>query len=177
MYSKLEALYKDYEVQPYISPERDLESWLLDPKPVPKRNMILLEDGLLAGDIILLWRINFGTFTTESWFPKYFEYSYGIDASKHLEILVKKGYTVVETAFDSLDHLNATMKKHILKSKNITGLSKMRASDLNQALQEHFTEKELALTFKIRGYRLTTKGEQALKNHQAIIDRHPQKKF
>ncbi len=52
---------------PYISPNRDIEAWLLDPKPVPKRNMELIEDNLLAGDIILLWRINFGTFTTESW--------------------------------------------------------------------------------------------------------------
>ena len=77
----LEKFYADHEVKPYISPERDLEAWLLDPKPVSKRNMELLRDGLLAGDIILLWRIHFGTFTTETWFPKYFEYTYGIHAS------------------------------------------------------------------------------------------------
>ena len=28
-----------------------------------------------AGDIILLWRVGFDTFTTQSWFPKYFEYT------------------------------------------------------------------------------------------------------
>ena len=50
----LEKFYADYEVKPYISLERDLEAWLLDPKPVSKRNMELLQDGLLAGDIILL---------------------------------------------------------------------------------------------------------------------------
>ena len=50
----LEKFYADHEVKPYISPERDLEAWLLDSKPVPKRNMELLQDGLLAGDIILL---------------------------------------------------------------------------------------------------------------------------
>ena len=55
--------------------------------------MELLADNLLAGDIILIWRINFATFTTESWFPKYFEYTYGIDAPKHLEKLVEKGYS------------------------------------------------------------------------------------
>lgn len=43
-----------------------MEAWLLNPKPVPKRNMELLEDNLLAGDIILLWRIYFGTFTTKT---------------------------------------------------------------------------------------------------------------
>ena len=73
--------------------------------------MELLADDLLAGDIILLWRIQFGTFTTETRFPKYFEYTYGIDTPKHLKTLVEKGYTLVETAFDSLNHLNATMKK------------------------------------------------------------------
>ena len=60
----LEKLYKDYQVKPYISPNRDMEA----PKPLPKRNMELLEDNLLAGDIILIWRINFGTFTTETCF-------------------------------------------------------------------------------------------------------------
>lgn len=113
----LEKLYKDYQVKPFISPERDLDAWLLNPKPVPKRSMELLEDNLLAGDIILLWRIHFGTFTTESWFPKYFKYTYGIDAPQNLEIPVEKGYALVETIFDSLDHLNTTMKENILKSK------------------------------------------------------------
>ena len=84
----IETFYKDHQVKPFISPERDLDTWLLNPKPVPKRNMELLTYDLLAGDIILLWRIQFGTFTTETWFPKYFEYTYGIDAPKHLKTLV-----------------------------------------------------------------------------------------
>ena len=67
MNTTIENIYEDHQVKPYISPNRDIEDWLLDPKPVPKRNMELLADNLLAGDIILLWRINFGTFTTESW--------------------------------------------------------------------------------------------------------------
>ena len=61
----IETFYKDHQVKP-IPPERDLDTWLLNPKPVPKRNMNLLADDLLAGDIILLWRIQFGTFTTET---------------------------------------------------------------------------------------------------------------
>ena len=61
MNTSLEKIYKDHQVKPYISPNRDIETWLLNLKPVPKRNM-----DLLAGDIILLWRIQFGTFTTET---------------------------------------------------------------------------------------------------------------
>ncbi|HES9792839.1 TPA: hypothetical protein VPM29_001940, partial [Streptococcus pneumoniae] len=56
----------EHQVKPFISPERELDTWLLSPKPVPKRNMDLLVDDSLAGDIILLWRIQFGTFTTET---------------------------------------------------------------------------------------------------------------
>ena len=137
--------------------------------------MELLTDDLLAGDIILLWRIQFGTFITETWFPKYFEYTYGIDTPKHLKTLVEKGYAGIETAFDSLDHLNATMKKNILKSKGITGLSKMKIADLDQALHNHFSEEELAGLFSIRGYKITPKGEHILEQYQDIVDRHPKK--
>ena len=171
----LEKFYKDHQVKSFISPERDLDAWLLNPKPVPKRNMELLTDDLLAGDIILLWRIQFGTFTTETWFPKYFEYTYGIDAPKHLKTLVEKGYAVIETAFDSLDHLNATMKKNILKSKGSTGLSKMKSAVPDQAPHDHFSEEELASHFTVRGYKLTPKGEEILEQYQDIIDRHPKK--
>ena len=31
----MEKYYADHEVKPYISPERDLEAWLLDPSPFP----------------------------------------------------------------------------------------------------------------------------------------------
>ncbi|ANO36635.1 TPA: hypothetical protein V0O35_000443 [Streptococcus pneumoniae] len=58
----LEKFYKEHQVKPFISPERELDTWLLS----PKRNMDLLADDSLAGDIILLWRIQFGTFTTET---------------------------------------------------------------------------------------------------------------
>ena len=145
MNTSLENIYKDHQVKPYISPDPDIETWLLNPKPVPKRNMEFLADNLLAGDIILLWRINFGTFTTEIWFPKYFEYTYGIDAPKHLKTLVEKGYAIIEKAFDSLDHLNATMEMNILKKKGITGLSKMKATYLDPDLHDNFSEEELAI--------------------------------
>lgn len=67
------------------------------------------------------------------------------------------------------------MKMNILKSKGITGLSKMKAADLNQAFHDHFSEKELASHFSIRGYKLTPKGEEILEQYQDIVDRHPKK--
>ena len=66
-------------------------------------------------------------------------------------------------------------KRISLKKKGVAGLSKMKAADLNQALHDHFSEEELTNCFSIRGYKLTPKGEQALKDHQAIIERHPKK--
>lgn len=102
---------------PYISPNRNIDEWLLNPKPVPKRNMINLNDKLIAGDIILLRRVGFGTFTTESWFPKYFEYTYGINAPENLSKLVKEGFIEVESAFASLKHINSTMKKIYLNKR------------------------------------------------------------
>ena len=67
------------------------------------------------------------------------------------------------------------MKKAILKKKEVAGLSKMKAADLNQALADHFTEEELAQEFTVRGYQLTEKEKQALKDYQAIIGRLPKK--
>ena len=67
------------------------------------------------------------------------------------------------------------MKKTILKKKEVVGLSKMKAADLNQALADHFTEEELAQEFTVRGYQLTERGKQALKDYQAIIGRLPKK--
>ncbi|ATF56542.1 MULTISPECIES: hypothetical protein [Streptococcus] len=67
------------------------------------------------------------------------------------------------------------MKKNILKSKGVTGLSKMKAADLVQTLHENLSEEELASHFSIRCYKLTPKGEQILEQYQEIIDRHPKK--
>ncbi|MCC9955426.1 hypothetical protein HK115_09460, partial [Streptococcus agalactiae] len=72
----IEEIYKNYPNIPYISPERDLAEINFS-KVVPRKNMEETSEGLLPGDIILLWRIQFGTFTTETSFSKYFEYIYG----------------------------------------------------------------------------------------------------
>ena len=35
----IETFYKDYQVKLFISHERDLDTWLQNSKPVPKRNI------------------------------------------------------------------------------------------------------------------------------------------
>ena len=67
------------------------------------------------------------------------------------------------------------MKKNIFKKNEVTGLSKMKIADLDQALHNHFSEEELAGLFSIRGYKITPKGEHILEQDQDIIDRHPKK--
>lgn len=177
MDEKIKALYADYPQQPYFSPDRDLSQEVLTYKVIPRRNLEVLTEGLMAGDIILLWRVAFGTFTTESVFPKYLEFTYGINGKAHLQMLVENDFVYQETAFASLDHVTATVKKAILKARGIEGLSKMKSDDLDQALKKYLSEEELGAYFQVRGYALTPKGEVALATHQAVIDRHPKKKF
>ena len=95
----IQELYADYPEMPYISPERDLAETNFT-KPVPKRNMVRTAEGLLPGHIILLWRINFGTFTTETTFSKYFEYTYGVNGRAALNDLIAGGRAVIERAFE-----------------------------------------------------------------------------
>lgn len=140
-----------------------------------KAKVTVLEDNLVAGDIILLWRINFGTFTNETWIPKYFKETYGIDAKSNLNILIGKGYVYEENSFNSLKHINSEAKKNILKKYGVKGLYKMRVNDLDEELFKQFSEDELGLQFNVRGYSLTKKGEIILAKYKNIVDKHPKK--
>ena len=80
-------VYGEHAEMPFISPK--YESELLQ-KPIAKRQMERTEEGFLPGHIILLWRIQFGTYTKRSSHHKYFYTTYGIDAQKELEEIKKK---------------------------------------------------------------------------------------
>ena len=66
--------------------------------------------------------MGFDTFTTQSWFPKYFEYTYGIDAAFDLRMLVEAGFVEVESAVDSLDLVTAPALRKALKDAGVSGL-------------------------------------------------------
>lgn len=173
----IEQLYADYAQMPYISPNRDIDAWLskVPLKKVPKKNMVRLENGLLPGHIILLWLINFETYTNEAHVVKYFEYTYGIDGKKELHYLIENDYARVESAFDSLDHVNADFIKLLLKDKHSSSLSGLKKEALVTLLHTYFTEETLSQTFTVRGIALTDKGKQALKEGQFVVDKHPKK--
>lgn len=179
---KILSLYDDYNEAPYISPNRDFNDWLRrveigSETLVPKRSTVRLKDDLLPGHIILLWRINFGTFTNESVFPKYFEYDYGINAKQALEEVQKKGYARQLSSIESLTYLNAAHLKSLLKSKNVTGLSKLKKEELMEKTKDVFSEEDLTDLFELRGFTLTESGKELLTKYDDIVEKHPKKKY
>lgn len=169
-----EEIYANHAEMPYISAKYEDE---LRRKPISKRNMERTREGLLPGHIILLWRINFGTYTTHSPQHKYFYTTYGIDAQKELDWLIEHDYLRLMSAQESLIYLRADELKDFLKIETVKGLSKMKRQDLEQKMLEVYSEDELAPLFALRGYALTAKGEEVLAAHPEIVRRHPQKKF
>lgn len=119
-------VYSEHAEIPFIAPKYEAE---LLHKPIAKRQMQRTEEGLLPGHIILLWRIQFGSYTTTSPHHKYFYTTYGIDAQKELDSLIRQGHVRINTAFDSLHLLSAFDVKGFLKAKEVKGLSKMKRAD------------------------------------------------
>ena len=182
----VECVYRNHPSLPYISPERNLAAWLEEvelssSKVVPKWALepvanIELYGGYLfevtAGDIILLWRISFSTFTTQSWFPKYFEYTYGIDAAFDLRMLVEAGLVEIESAADSLDLVTAPALRKALKDASVNGLSSAKKADLMRLAREHLSPAQLEDVVPVRSYKLTTAGRALLDTHPEVVARY-----
>lgn len=179
---RLKALYANHEHMPYVSPTRDLALWLdkaamNSGEAVPKRNMLQTPEGYLPGHIIILWRVQFGTYDNQTTISKYFEYDYGIDAKADIEELIADGLVEEMSAKESLIYMTAPLLKKWLKDKAVNGFSKLKKDQLVHAVQTNYTEEELAEKFALRGYRLSLIGETVLANNPAVIDKHPKKKY
>ena len=185
----VEHLYRNHRSLPYISPERDLAAWLEEvelssSKLVPKWALepvanIELYGGYLfevtAGDIILLWRISFSTFTTQSWFPKYFEHTYGIDAAFDLRMLVEAGLVEIGSAAGSLDLVTTPALRKALKDAGVNGLSGATKADLMRLAREHLSPAQFEEVVPIRSYKLTTVGRALLDAHPEVVAKHSKK--
>lgn len=146
-------LYQNYPEQPYISPERDLTAWGADPESFPyglveKRNMVRLPEGILPGHIVMLWRVHFNTFTTETVIPQYFEYRYGVDSRECLQTLQNLGFIRLASATESLSVLTIKDLKPILKAHGLraTGTKPELVNRLTAAIPD----KDLAKNFILR---------------------------
>ena len=153
-------------------------------KLIPKWVLEVLDEIKLSGgrvfevtasDIILLWRVGFDTFTTQSWFPKYFEHTYGIDAAFDLRMLVEAGFVEVESAADSLDLVTAPALRKALKDAGVSGLSGAKKAELMGLAREHLSPAQLEDAVPVRSYKLTTAGRALLETRPEVVDKHPKK--
>ncbi len=101
--------------------------------------MIRLEEGLLAGTLSSSGVSILVPLQLRRPIPSILSTSTA-SLPAHMEKLLAEGYVYLESAFDSLDHITSTAKKNILKAEGVTGLSKMKAADLDTALKDHLTE-------------------------------------
>lgn len=168
-------IYKDYPEHPYISEDRDLDLWIKQPEKFPyskveRTKMIRLEEGLLPGDIVMLWRIGFGNFTNETHIPDYFEYRYGVYYLDSIELLIEKGYVTLNNASESAHLLSSEVLKRILKS------NKQKVSGNKQTLLDRFltelTPETIEASFDLRRYQITNAGKEILNKYQDIIQKH-----
>jgi len=168
-------IYKDYPEQPYISPERELEEWAKYPDKfhygiIHKRDMVRTADGLLPGDIIMLWRIGFNNFTNETTIPAYFEYRYGINSDESIALLTKKKYIYLCNATETLPLLTVTDLRRILEAASLP--TKGKKQELLNRITEHIPEPKLSKLFTLRRYQITEPGKKILTKYDDIIERH-----
>ncbi|RPA59580.1 hypothetical protein EF384_06525 [Aerococcus agrisoli] len=173
----IERLYQEYPETPYINPNRDVDTFMakLDVQKehlVPKRNMERNEDGLLPGHIILLWRLDLGTFTTDSAIPRYFEYIYGIDAETDLARLIDEGYAYQMSAKEALYLVNAGTLKKILKNAGLSGYSSMKKDELIKFVASKISEEDLAPQMPLIAYTTTEKGHDLVVKYDDVIQKH-----
>ena len=168
--------YIDYPEQPYISKERDLKLWESNPEKFPyskveRKQMIRLEEGILPGDLVLLWRINFDNFTNESVIPQYFEYRYGLDAYNSLDLLINLEMIREGSVIETLDLITSPVLKRFLKDKKISITGKKE--EILNRVKDNFSEEELSKLITLRKYKITPYGIKVLnKYYDEVIIKH-----
>ena len=156
-----------------LSSSKTVPKWALEPvTDIELYGGYLFE--VTAGDIILLWRVGFDTFTTQSWFPKYFERTYGIDAAFDLRMLDKAGLVEIESAADSGFGTTPALRK-ALKDTGASGLSGAKKAELMGLARERLSPAQFEDAVPVRSYKLTTAGRALLDAPPRVVDKHPKK--
>lgn len=168
-------VYADYPETPYISPCRDLEAWQRTPEKFPygivaRSQMERLPEGILPGHIVMLWRVHFGTFTTDSFFPRYLEYRYGVEGRETLATLQDKGYIRLSRARESADLLSVAVLKRLLAARGLAVRGKK--ADLLARYRDNVSDQEMEDDFDERRYAMTPEGTKVLARYDDLIRKH-----
>lgn len=172
----IDKVYNDYPEMPYISKDRDIQDWIENTHKYPyskveKKQMIRLEEGLLPGDVILLWRIGLNNFTNETHIPEYFEYRYGVDTNHSIQLLIDKGYVLIADIYDTLELISGTQLKGVLKKHGLKVSGKK--DDLMTRVTQEINKEELEKEITTRKYLITEDGQKVLEKYQdEIIKKH-----
>lgn len=169
----VDEVYRGYPEKPYISPERNMHSWLeqvsLFGKVVPKENMIR-RNGLLPGHIMILWRISLENFSTASTLPQYLEYEYGIHGYEAIDFLLMEQMIEFDTNENNLSLLTIPELKEILKTKALkVGGNK---GELISRLKENFNAAEIDGFSMKKKFILTDKGRKELESQYNVIEQY-----
>ncbi len=118
-----------------------------------------LSNGLLPGEILLINWISGRSKNT--YFPRYFETNYEINAESSLNKLIKKGFVTVSLAKNSLSSLKVPELKVALKTKQLKVGGKK--DELISRVLDNFTRNEIdSLVGEKVLIKATSKGEKAL---------------
>lgn len=116
--TKLKKFYMNahYETVPYVSSETNAE-FILSNKDtfavlVPKEYMVADFNGLLRGDVVLLWWLQ-NPRTRKTNIPKYFEQTYGINANDELMVLFNS------KLIDENNHITEVGEKFLQKFSKV----------------------------------------------------------
>lgn len=169
------SVYADYPEIPYLSPGRDLEAWQRTPEKFPygvvaRSQMERLEEGILPGHVVMLWRVHFATFTTDSSFPHYFEYRYGVEGGEALATLQDKGYIRLSSARESADLLSVAVLKRLLGARGLPAGGKK--ADLLARYRHRVSDREMEGDFDVRRYVITPEGTKVLARYDDLIVKH-----
>ncbi len=176
----ISKVYEGYPEQPFISEDRDLADWEQFPEKYPYakveiKQMKRLEEDLLPGDIIMLWRIGFDNFTNESVIPAYFEYRYGINHLESQQRLKDLGYMYEGSVLQTLPLISTPVLKRLLKENGLSQAGKK--AEILQRVIDNIELKQLEAAISLRRFVITESGRALLEKYHDIIKRHGPKQM